>query len=53
MAGIRMRKNEREIFENPDLIMDLKYDRSSDAIASWYKAKYEAYKAAQAAKKAK
>ena len=52
MAGIRMRRNEREIFENPGMGKELSYDRSKEAVLAWYKAKYEAFKAAQAAKKA-
>ena len=52
MAGIKMRRVDREMFENPVLAQDLSYDRSKDAILAWYQAKYEAFKEAQAAKKA-
>ena len=52
MAGIKMRRVDREMFENPVLAQNLSYDRSKDAILAWYQAKYEAFKAAQAAKKA-
>ena len=52
MAGIRMRKIDREIFENPGIIKDLSYDRSREAILDWYQQKFEAFKAAQAAKRA-
>ena len=52
MAGIRLRKVERELFENPVISKDLSYDRSRDAILDWYQKKFEAFKAAQAAKKA-
>ena len=51
MAGIRMRKSEREMFENPNMVKDLSYDRSREAVLSWYQKKYEAFKAAQASAK--
>lgn len=47
-----MRRNEREFFENPGMGKELSYDRSKEAVLAWYKAKYEAFKAAQAAKNA-
>ena len=53
MAGIKMRKNERLVFEDPQIVQDLSYDLSQDSIEDWYRRKFEAYKATQAAKKAK
>lgn len=52
MAGVKMRKIDREIFENPVIIKDLSYNRSREAILDWYQKKYAEFKAAQAAKKA-
>ena len=46
-----MRHVDREIFENPNMVKDLSYDRSREAVLSWYQKKYEAFKAAQAAAK--